>query len=78
MTLRTNVARIDSYALDAQVFDVGIHLTPDSMRIFIESVLTSVKSFLILIIVHLIKPQVANQQKRSKIFIPHWDNHGPL
>ena len=38
----TNVGRVDGFAPDAQKFvDDGIHLTPESMRIFIESTLTS-------------------------------------
>ena len=37
-----NVARIDSFAPDAQIFDErGIHLVPESMRVFVELILTA-------------------------------------
>ena len=40
-----NVARADSFAPDAQLFDDrGVHLTPESMQIFVESLLTAAKS----------------------------------
>lgn len=39
---QTNVARINSFAQECQQFDDhGVHLTPDSMKIFIESVLST-------------------------------------